>query len=196
VRFTNRYRHAAGRYLLLEWNARAILEEQAIYAVARDVTERVTVANPCRAAEFVSATTAALTAGDGLVESLRAVAERAVDHLGAALACVWTLTEDAVELELRASAGLLTESEARVAVGDVGRIARERTPLVANSVADQEWAVRHGITAFAGFPLTVGDRALGVFAAFARRPLAEEALEALRAVASCLALRVWADAGR
>ncbi len=41
VRFANRYRHADGRYLWLEWNARAVLEEQAIYAVARDVTARL-----------------------------------------------------------------------------------------------------------------------------------------------------------
>ena len=37
-RFCNRYRCADGRYVTLEWNARAVPEEGAIYAVARDVT--------------------------------------------------------------------------------------------------------------------------------------------------------------
>ncbi len=41
IQFKNRYRHAEGHYLWLEWNARVVLEERAIYAVARDVTERV-----------------------------------------------------------------------------------------------------------------------------------------------------------
>ena len=37
-RFCNRYRCADGRFVTLEWNARAVPEEGAIYAVARDVT--------------------------------------------------------------------------------------------------------------------------------------------------------------
>lgn len=41
IQFTNRYRHANGEYLWLEWNARLVEEERAIYAVARDVTERI-----------------------------------------------------------------------------------------------------------------------------------------------------------
>ncbi|HVK11863.1 MAG TPA: protein kinase [Gemmataceae bacterium] len=41
IQFLNRYRHALGHYLWLEWNAQAVLEERAVYAVARDVTDRV-----------------------------------------------------------------------------------------------------------------------------------------------------------
>ena len=41
IQFLNRYRHADGHYIWLEWNARSVAEEAAIYAVARDVTERV-----------------------------------------------------------------------------------------------------------------------------------------------------------
>jgi serine/threonine-protein kinase len=37
-RFCNRYRCADGRFVTLEWNARAVPEEGAIYAVARDLT--------------------------------------------------------------------------------------------------------------------------------------------------------------
>jgi serine/threonine-protein kinase len=38
LRFCNRYRCADGHFVTLEWNARAVPEEGAIYAVARDVT--------------------------------------------------------------------------------------------------------------------------------------------------------------
>jgi PAS domain S-box-containing protein len=41
VRFTNRYRHADGHYLWLEWNAQTVPEERAVYAVARVVGPRV-----------------------------------------------------------------------------------------------------------------------------------------------------------
>ena len=48
IHFINRYRHAAGSYIWLEWNARSVPEEAAIYAVARDVTERVNAAEAHR----------------------------------------------------------------------------------------------------------------------------------------------------
>ena len=41
VRFCNRYRHAEGYYITLEWTAQAIPNEGNIFAVARDITNRV-----------------------------------------------------------------------------------------------------------------------------------------------------------
>jgi serine/threonine-protein kinase len=41
IQFLNRYRHADGNYLWLEWTARSVPHEGLIYAVARDVTERM-----------------------------------------------------------------------------------------------------------------------------------------------------------
>ena len=41
VRFCNRYRHARGHYIVLEWTAQAIPNEGNIFAVARDITNRV-----------------------------------------------------------------------------------------------------------------------------------------------------------
>ena len=45
LRFRNRYLRVDGMALWLEWNARAVPEEGVIYAVARDVTERVRLEN-------------------------------------------------------------------------------------------------------------------------------------------------------
>jgi eukaryotic-like serine/threonine-protein kinase len=45
LRFRNRYIRVDGMALWLEWNARAVPEEGVIYAVARDVTERVRLEN-------------------------------------------------------------------------------------------------------------------------------------------------------
>ena len=41
IQFVNRYRHKDGRYISLEWMARSVPEEASVYAVARDVTERI-----------------------------------------------------------------------------------------------------------------------------------------------------------
>jgi serine/threonine-protein kinase len=41
IRFCNRYRDVRGEYRWFEWTAKAIPEEGVIFAVARDVTERV-----------------------------------------------------------------------------------------------------------------------------------------------------------
>ena len=41
IRFVNRYQHVEGHFLWLEWNAHSAPEERLVYAVARDVTERV-----------------------------------------------------------------------------------------------------------------------------------------------------------
>jgi PAS domain S-box-containing protein len=41
IQFKNRYRHRDGHYIWLEWTARAIISEGMIYAVARDISERV-----------------------------------------------------------------------------------------------------------------------------------------------------------
>lgn len=51
IQFTNRYRHADGHYLWLEWNAQPVHEERAIYAVARDVTKRIANEEAHRRAE-------------------------------------------------------------------------------------------------------------------------------------------------
>ena len=49
VRFCNRYRHAEGHYVTLEWTAQAIPSEGNIFAVARDITNRVNTNTPSAA---------------------------------------------------------------------------------------------------------------------------------------------------
>src|SRR4029453_13113381 len=49
------------------------------------------------------------------------------------------------------------------------------------------WARYNGMVAFAGYPLVVEDRLIGVVALFARRPLSESILDTLASVADTLA---------
>jgi stage II sporulation SpoE-like protein/GAF domain-containing protein len=122
-------------------------------------------------------------------------------HLGGALARIWTLDEAGDVLELQASAGLYTHTDGahrRVPVGQykIGRIAQERQPHLTNDVLhdpgvhDREWARREGLVAFAGYPLLVEDRLVGVMAMFARHPLSPATLEAMGSVANGIAVGV------
>jgi PAS domain S-box-containing protein len=141
----------------------------------------------------------ALAEGGGpLREVLQRCAEAVVRHLDAAFARVWTLGRDGDVLELQASAGMYTHTDGahgRVPVGKfkIGLIAEERQPHLTNAVAgdprvgDQEWARREGMVAFAGYPLLVEDRLVGVLAMFARRALPEDTMEALASVSNVIA---------
>jgi len=140
----------------------------------------------------------ALNATDPFPVMLQTCAEAVVRHLDAAFARIWVLNAATDVLELRASAGCYTHldgAHSRVPVGTlkIGLIAQERRPHLTNDVpndprvSDPEWAKREGMVAFAGYPLTVEDRLIGVLAMFARRPLGEETLTMLSSVAQMIA---------
>jgi PAS domain S-box-containing protein len=142
---------------------------------------------------------AALAEPVGSLQSiLQRNAEAVVRHLDAAFARIWTLNQQESMLELQASAGLYTHlngSHSRVPVGKlkIGLIAEERQPHMTNDVrtdpriSDQEWARDQGMVSFAGYPLLVEDRVVGVIAMFARHPLTEDTVEALASVAATIA---------
>ncbi len=124
-----------------------------------------------------------------------------VRHLDAAIARIWTLNEGDDVLELQASAGPDAdpgEADSRVVIGrfEIGLIAEERHPHLTNDVVNdsrvgnQEWARREGMVSFAGYPLMVEDRLIGVVAMFARRPLTLMALDALSSIADMLAVGI------
>lgn len=143
----------------------------------------------------------ALITDDTLREMLKHCAEAMVARLDVAFARVWTLSEDGKILELQASAGMYTHIDgghSRVPVGKfkIGQIASSRTPHLTNAVIgdprvpEQEWAKREGLIAFAGHPLIVDDRLVGVMAMFSRNSLPDVTLAALGAVANAVALGI------
>jgi len=143
----------------------------------------------------------ALSQSEDLGDMLRGCAEAMVRQLDAAFARIWTLNESTNVLELQASAGMYTHLDGphgRVPVGSfkIGLIAQERKPHLTNSVVgdprvgDQVWAAREGMVAFAGYPLIVEDRLVGVMAMFARKPLAGFSLTALASVADGIAVGI------
>ncbi|HEV2732022.1 MAG TPA: PAS domain-containing protein [Terriglobales bacterium] len=135
---------------------------------------------------------------ENLRGTLHKCAEAIVRHLDAAFARVWTLSSDGRELQLQASAGMYTRldgSHSRIPVGQlkIGLIAQERKTHLTNNVQndprvnDKEWARREKMISFAGYPLLVEDRVVGVMGMFSQKPLSESTLEALSFISDGMA---------
>ncbi|MBD0327925.1 MAG: PAS domain-containing protein, partial [Pyrinomonadaceae bacterium] len=177
-------------------------ESLRLFGTVHDITDRKRVEREliegARQAALGEDVGTALNESGNLQIILRRCAEAIVRHLGAAFARIWTLNEVENVLELQASAGVYTNLEGAhslVPVGTfkIGLIAQERLPYLTNDVAgdprihNKEWARREGMVAFAGYPLIVEDRLVGVLAMFAKERLAEATLNALASVASRIA---------
>jgi PAS domain S-box-containing protein len=190
-------RDAAGKPAYFIVLVQDITERKRLDAELRRAKEAE--AERARLAELGRDVAIALSRGHTLRELLQPCAEATVRFVDAAFARIWWLPPGGNVLELQASAGMYTHLDgphARIPVGTlkIGRIARDRQPLLTNHVAgdpcisDTEWARREGMVAFAGYPLVVNDRLLGVLAVFSRRPLSEDVVRALESVAGVVAL--------
>ncbi len=171
--------------------------------IARDISERKRLqdrqARLARHAVLHAEVSAAVSESEkSTSEMVQICASALLKHLDAAFARIWLLNNESKVLELKASAGLYTHlngAHARIPVGSfkIGFIAAEQKPHLTNQVqmdervSDQEWARREGMISFAGYPLLVEGRTVGVMAMFARHPLEEDAIEALESVAPIIA---------
>ena len=101
-------------------------------------------------------------------------------------------------LELQASAGLYTHldgAHSRIPIGElkIGAIALEQKHVLTNDIindpriSDKKWAVNEGMSSFAGYPLLVGTRTIGVMAMFSRKPLTTGTAVALESIADLIA---------
>lgn len=146
---------------------------------------------------------------DQLIQSLSgslepaAIATRITDGLVAKFDCcfarIWLVEPDFTQLRLVASSGMYTRLDgdfARVPMGayKVGKIAQHCIPFLSNSLAqetwvkDRQWAIANNICGFAGLPLAVAGRAIGVLAVFSQQPMQAEFLEALRILCSSVSV--------
>ncbi len=132
---------------------------------------------------------------------LQLCTESIVRNLDAAFARIWAMDEKKNRLELMASAGMYTHLDGNhryIPIGSlkVGMIAKEKKPYLTNEVlgdpliSDQEWVRREGMAAFAGHPLVIGDKLVGVMAMFAKQPLQDITLKALASISDEIALGI------
>jgi two-component system, sensor histidine kinase and response regulator len=152
-------------------------------------------------ASLTAAVGLALTHGAELRAMLQQCADALVRHLEGGFARIWTLGESDAMLDLQASAGACVPLDvryARVPVGafTVGAIAATRAPLhmkatdVDLPIGDSRWAEREDLATFAGYPLLVDSKLVGVLAMFAPHEFSSAALDAMAAVADAVALGI------
>jgi len=124
-------------------------------------------------------------------EIARRLTDGLIDKFDCAFARVWLVEPDKTHLRLVASSGMYTNingSFARVPMGcyKVGKIAQNRVAFLSNNlpeeswVKDRDWALANKIIGFAGYPLMLKDRVIGVLATFSHHTMAPEFLEVLQ----------------
>lgn len=160
---------------------------------ALDLTTRLARHNLLRA-DIVTA----LAEEPAIPAMLGRACEAIVDHLEAAFARVWTVDEAGTTLLLQASAGMYTHLDGphkAVPVGQfkIGRIAASKEAHLSNDVlhdpeiGNPAWAREQGMVAFAGYPMVVDDRLIGVMAMFSRTPLPDDTTSALAGISDTIA---------
>jgi signal transduction histidine kinase len=164
----------------------------------QQVEAREALEHQSRHALLVGDVGTALTRSKTLRDTLQRCAEAMVKHLGVACARIWTVGSQQELLELQASAGIyihLDGPQAKIPRGHltIGKIAASGAPYVTNVLHDEpqtnpEWA--DGLSSFAGYPLSVEERVVGVVALYARTPLSDHALAGITSVADAIAVGV------
>jgi len=168
----------------------------------RDISERKQAEEMRAAHARQIAVRADVSIAFGKEESLKTIlaecSEAIVHRLDAAFARIWTLSNDGRMLELQASAGMYTHLDgphSHIPLGQfkIGMIAQERKPHLTNDVlndpriTDRAWAEKEGMASFAGYPLSVGERTIGVLAMFSRQQLTPDTTETLASGADLIA---------
>ena len=168
----------------------------------RDISERKQAEEMRAAHARQIAVRADVSIAFGKEESLKTIlaecSEAIVRRLDAAFARIWTLSNDGRMLELQASAGMYTHLDgphSHIPLGQfkIGMIAQERKPHLTNDVlndpriTDRAWAEKEGMASFAGYPLSVGERTIGVLAMFSRQQLTPDTTETLASGADLIA---------
>lgn len=122
-----------------------------------------------------------------------------VEKFDCAFVRIWLVEPELDRLKLIASSGLYTRLDgdfATVPMGayKVGKIAQHCIPFLSNQLADEAWvkdrgwAIKHKICGFAGLPLTIAEKAIGVLAVFSKQTMEAEFLEALKILCSSVAV--------
>lgn len=133
-----------------------------------------------------------------LEETLQACCQHLVDSLDAALARVWLTNNQGDQLELSARAGTnthLDESHDPIRFGEmkIGRIASQRKGWYTNDmqhdvdIVDPQWVKSEGVVAFAGYPLVVAKRVVGVIDLFKKHDFSAEVFRQMQPMADAIA---------
>ena len=175
-----------------------LLERSIRYAIERKRTTDHAAADQARLAAFGEDVGLSLARRDSLETILHRCSTAMVHYLHAALAQVWIYQRGGDKLQLHASAGAVEEpsplsnKQPKIAI-EMKEISAGKPILINNLVndtraSDQAWVRREGVTAYAGYPLMLEDRLIGLMSIFSKSPLTEVILQEMASVANGIAL--------
>ncbi len=171
----------------------------------RDITERrradEILSQRAKLAELHATLAVSLAGTAPLDEILRKCSEHLVAVLNATSAQIWLTDDRHQELNLTAFADRASpfyRDDGPVSIGQstVGRIAASRQPVLSNDLStdsmidEPQWMNREGVHAYAGYPLVVEDRVVGVMDLFADHELIPEVISQLQPMADAMAQSV------
>jgi len=175
-----------------------LLERSIRYAIERRRATERAASDQARLAAFGEDVGLALTRRDSLETILHRCSTAMVHYLNAALARLWIYQRDDNKLQLYASAGALEEpgplSNKQPKVAIEIKLVSEGRPILINNllndprVADRDWIKREDIAAYAGYPLMLEDRLIGLMSIFSKGPMTETILQEMASVANGIAL--------
>ncbi|WP_320045300.1 EAL domain-containing protein [uncultured Desulfobacter sp.] len=142
---------------------------------------------------------AILVKGTDVNEMAEECCDAIVHYLDTAFARIWILNEENNQLEVIARDGMFTRLDGECCIICPGhliaeKIVKEKSAVLSNSIIEDPdidnptWLKKEKITAFAGHPLIVGNRTVGVVTMFARRRLETAELDAIASIADKIAL--------
>lgn len=177
--------------------------------IASDISERKKAealqSEQMLLATFTANVGTALTTGKDLDQMLQATVETFVSQLDLSLTRIWVYDEAHQLLRLRIGGGDLQNGRLpayarhlRIGQGTAGFVASQPHSYATNNLqetalGDDKWMKREGLVAFAGYPLRVEERLVGVLEIFTRYPLSDTLLQTLDGVSRGIALSIWRD---
>lgn len=197
----------SGRTLEVEFvsSAYTVNGAKVIQCNIRDIADRKRAERTVSQNERVTALRAAvglsLSEPGEFSEALRSCAEAFVMHFSITLAQIWVYDPTGAGLSLAANAGIAAQPDLELDGDPAGysmirRIVETAEPLSTNSVgldprlSDREWFARERIVAFAGYPLKVEGRVVGVLGLYTQEEISESVLATLNSLPNHLALTI------
>ena len=176
-----------------------LLERSLRYAVERTRAAARAMAEQSRLAAFGAEVGLALTRSDPLDSILHRCTLAMVKYLNASLARIWTYNAEEQRIQLEAASDLAEPWNGKAGTTipkidfDLQRLQKGEplliTPLAGDSrVLDKKWVRREGVTSYAGYPLMLEDRVVGLMSIFARETLTPSILQEMASVANGIAM--------
>jgi len=190
----------AADYLVKSGLGADALERSIRYALERKRAAASAAFEQASLAAFGADIGLALTQRETLSGILHRCADSMVRYLNVHLAQIWILDPAGKMLHLKATAGAIndvaSETNPQVRLAPSDEIIGEGKPVLVNKVAGDpripcpDWVAREGIAAYAGYPLMLENRLIGLMAIYSQSPLSPAVIQEMGSVAYGIALNI------